>query len=708
MVNYACDNCQKVFTQKGHLDKHKERKRPCKKNNTIEALIEKKVQEALSSSPVLSTDADLSKKTREELIALCKEKKLGGYSGKKRDELIELLSGGVQEKNITTIRYLGCKQKLLSFLDKSITTCYQEIGKSKCVLFDAFCGTGTVSSHFASHGYDVIACDILSFSSVLTTCLIGITKDELTFASLIKESLTPIDDVLLILNQLPGQNDYITKTYTPVANRMYFTEENGQKIDAIRLQLEQWRLESKITRVEHDFLLGCLIIAVSRVSNTAGTYGAFNKKWDSRSEKPLTLFNPFPLTTKGKVLNANVTTVLSQHPCDILYLDPPYNARQYGNYYHVLETIVRNDKPVVTGVTGLRDWSDTKSNFCIASKVENELDTILRLTSASFVVMSYNNEGLLTKDKIMNIMGKHGTVSCEDIPYERYNRIKGKGSDVIEYIFTLKKGIKNEIIIPESLPVIPVPSAAPLSWHNTLFHSDCITGMKTLPEKSIDLILTDLPYGLTECKWDSIIPLKDLWEQYKRLIKPTGAIVLFGQQPFSSMLVSSNYEMFKYSLVWKKTKTGNFAQAPYRFLCEHEDILVFSYGKVTKNGNPRMTYNPQGTKECNKVMKGKTGSTSHREGRATQSDYVQTVTNYPRSILEFGSEGKAEHPTQKPLELCEYLIRTYTNQGDIVLDSCMGSGTTAVAAVRTGRTYVGYEKEEKYYHIGLERLKSAQ
>jgi site-specific DNA-methyltransferase (adenine-specific) len=231
--------------------------------------------------------------------------------------------------------------------------------------------------------------------------------------------------------------------------------------------------------------------------------------------------------------------------------------------------------------------------------------------------------------------------------------------------------------------------------------------MKRIPDKSIQLILTDLPYGLTECKWDSVIPLADLWKEYKRIIKPTGAIVLFGQQPFTSCLIASNYEMFKYSLVWKKSKTGNFAQAPYRFLSQHEDIAVFSYGKVAKNGNPRMAYYPQGTIACNKTMKGKTGTTEHREGRSTQNDYVQTVTNYPRSSLEFGNEGKPEHPTQKPVDICEYLIKSYTAENDTVLDSCMGAGTTAVAAIRTKRIFVGFEKEKEFYDIAMNRIKKA-
>jgi site-specific DNA-methyltransferase (adenine-specific) len=184
--------------------------------------------------------------------------------------------------------------------------------------------------------------------------------------------------------------------------------------------------------------------------------------------------------------------------------------------------------------------------------------------------------------------------------------------------------------------------------------------------------------------------------QYKRIIKPYGTIILFGQQPFTSRLVSSNYDMFKYSLVWQKSKPGGFAQAPYKILCEHEDILIFSYGKTAKNAINKMVYNPQGTMPCNKIMKGKTGNTEHRKNRSTQEDYVQTVTNYPRSILKFANPGNTIHPTQKPIDLIEYLILTFSNENDIVLDSCMGSGTTAMAAIHTKRNYIGYEIEKKY------------
>lgn len=574
------------------------------------------------------------------------------------------------------VRYIGCKQKLLDKIHEAVMKCTDH---HPCVLFDAFSGTGTVSEHFSQNGFSVISCDILSAASILAKCKVGISKNDIHFS---------IDEVLSNLNNLPGEEGYIANTYTPLGNRMYFTTANGKKIDAIRNQIDLWFNKEKITQDEHDFLLGCLITAVSLVSNTAGTYGAYNKTWDKRAEKPLTLENFFDLgDTKHTVLQGDVTRYIDSYECDILYIDPPYNERQYGNYYHLLETIVRNDTPEVKGVTGVRNCSDVKSKFCSKKHIESALDTLLYSTKAKHIIMSYNNEGLISKDKIIELMKKYGEVSCEEIPYERYNRIKNNGSSVVEYLFTLKK--------------MEVPQL------NVIYNMDCIQGMKTLPDKSIDLILTDLPYGLTECKWDSVIPLKDMWEAYKRVIKPNGAIVLFAQQPFTSTLVSSNPEMFKYSLVWKKTKTGNFAQAPYRFLCEHEDILVFSYGKVSKNGQPRMKYFPQGTKECNIKMKGKNGNTAHREGRAMQKDYVQTTTNYPRSILEFANEGKPLHPTQKPLGICEYLIHTYTEEGDIVLDSCMGACTTAVAAINTKRNYIGYEKEKEYYELGMKRISEA-
>tara|TARA_R110002153_G_scaffold93486_2_gene226012 strand:- start:531 stop:1328 length:798 start_codon:yes stop_codon:yes gene_type:complete len=232
----------------------------------------------------------------------------------------------------------------------------------------------------------------------------------------------------------------------------------------------------------------------------------------------------------------------------------------------------------------------------------------------------------------------------------------------------------------------------------------CLEGMKKILPKSIDLICCDLPYGLTECKWDTPIDIEQLWKCYNSILKDNGTIILFGQQPFTSRLVASNYKMYKYSLVWQKSKPGGFAQAPYKVLCEHEDILIFTNGKTTKNSQNRMTYNPQGTIACNIKMKGKTGTTEHRKGRKTQNDYIQTTTNYPRSILKFNNEGKVKHPTQKPLLLIEYLIKTFSNENEVILDNCMGSGTTAIACIKNNRKYIGFEMNTTYFDICKERI----
>ena len=236
-----------------------------------------------------------------------------------------------------------------------------------------------------------------------------------------------------------------------------------------------------------------------------------------------------------------------------------------------------------------------------------------------------------------------------------------------------------------------------------LYLGDCLEVMTNIPDASVDMILCDLPYGTTACKWDTVIPFEPLWEQYRRIVRSGGAIVLTAAQPFTSALVMSAGDLFKYSLVWRKSRVSHFAQAPYRFLTEHEDILVFSDGGTSKNAKTRMTYNPQGVRSCEKICKGK-GHSDHRPSAKRQADYVQTVTGYPKSILEFASEAAKEHPTQKPVALMEYLIRTYTNDGEVVLDNCMGSGTTGVACANTGRRFIGIEREPNYFQIAQNRI----
>jgi site-specific DNA-methyltransferase (adenine-specific) len=242
---------------------------------------------------------------------------------------------------------------------------------------------------------------------------------------------------------------------------------------------------------------------------------------------------------------------------------------------------------------------------------------------------------------------------------------------------------------------------------NDLMLGDCLERMKEIPEGSVDLILTDPPYGTTACKWDSIIDLPLMWEQLKRVIKPNGAIVMTAGQPFTSILISSNINMFKYSLVWRKSKVSHFAQAPYRFLTEHEDIVVFSGGGTSKNAKARMIYNPQGVVDCHKVCKGK-GHSDHRPSSVTQSEYLQTKTGYPKSILDFKSDSAKVHPTQKPVALMEYLIKTYTNEGETVLDFTMGSGTTGIACVNTGRDFIGIEMDKGYFEIAKERINNVK
>lgn len=237
---------------------------------------------------------------------------------------------------------------------------------------------------------------------------------------------------------------------------------------------------------------------------------------------------------------------------------------------------------------------------------------------------------------------------------------------------------------------------------NKIHLGDCLELMKEIPDKSIDMILCDLPYGTTKLKWDSIIPFDKLWEQYERIIKGNGAIVLFGTEPFSSKLRASNLTLFKYDWYWRKSKPVGFANAKKMPLKEVETISVF-YKKLP-------TYNPQNIVKINRVNNNSTKTQKGNNlsalngGSFKTNSYVQEYTNYPRQVLEFGVEGKPLHNTQKPIALLEYLIKTYTNEGDVVLDNCIGSGTTAVACINTKRNFIGIEKEEKYYNIADERI----
>lgn len=237
----------------------------------------------------------------------------------------------------------------------------------------------------------------------------------------------------------------------------------------------------------------------------------------------------------------------------------------------------------------------------------------------------------------------------------------------------------------------PVVEAGP----HLLANGDCLEVMADMADNSVDLILCDLPYGTTQNKWDAIIPFDALWKQYKRLAKDATAIVLTSSNPFSSALVMSQPKIFRHSWVWQKTHVTGHLNAKKMPMKMHEDVLVF--------GKKSVRYNPQGLVPYGKITKrGGNGSNFGKSG----TENFQEFTNYPRSIIEFANDGD-EHPTQKPVDLMSYLIRTYSDPGDVVLDNTMGSGTTGVACVREGRVFRGIEQDPDYFEIACRRIDEA-
>lgn len=241
-----------------------------------------------------------------------------------------------------------------------------------------------------------------------------------------------------------------------------------------------------------------------------------------------------------------------------------------------------------------------------------------------------------------------------------------------------------------------------------LLHGDCLELMKDIPDGSVDMILCDLPYGTTACKWDSIIPFEPLWECYKRIIVPNGAIVLFGSEPFSTKLRNSNMDCYKYDWIWKKESPTGFVTVKLQPMRIYENISVFSLGTCATGGKRNMKYYPQGLKVTNKkCVVGRKPEYLGKKTRQLGKEYIQKYTNYPKNIIEFKRDKDKLHPTQKPVALLEYLIKTYTNQGETVLDNCMGSGSTGVACVNTGRHFIGMEMDKKYFDIAKQRIETA-
>jgi site-specific DNA-methyltransferase (adenine-specific) len=241
---------------------------------------------------------------------------------------------------------------------------------------------------------------------------------------------------------------------------------------------------------------------------------------------------------------------------------------------------------------------------------------------------------------------------------------------------------------------------------NTIQNGDCLDILPTLADASIDAIITDPPYGITGKRWDSVIDFQKLWTQLERIIKPRGAIVLFANQPFTSDLIISNRKLFKYQWIWKKnTTTGfiNVANAPLR---AYEDICVFSKGTTANKSPNRMNYYPQGIIPCGKMQRSKNDENDVWGTRPSRQNggYIQKFSNYPRNILEFNSHTKGFHPTQKPVELLRYLIRTYTIEGETVLDFASGSGSLGEASILENRNFICIEKDESWYNESVKRI----
>jgi DNA modification methylase len=241
-----------------------------------------------------------------------------------------------------------------------------------------------------------------------------------------------------------------------------------------------------------------------------------------------------------------------------------------------------------------------------------------------------------------------------------------------------------------------------MNYINNVFNEDCLVGMDIIPDNVVDMVLCDLPYGTTNCKWDSIIPLDKLWTCYNRVLKKNGVVVLTASQPFTSTLISSNIKAFKYSWVWEKSKATGYLNAKIMPLKAHEDICVFY--------NNKPTYNPQMV-QSTPYYKGSALRTTDVYGE--QKEVLvknDSGMRYPRSVIYFKtaeSEGKVIHPTQKPVALMEYLVKTYTNKGDVVLDNCIGSGSTAIACIYSKRNFIGFELNKEYYKKCIDRIDSA-
>lgn len=353
------------------------------------------------------------------------------------------------------MRYIGNKENILDKIYSILT----ENGVEGDSFFDFFSGTTSVARYYKKLGYRVFSSDFLYLSFCLQKAYIENNREPL-FGRLLPTLLSvrcasffasPLEQVVAYLNTISPVKGFIYKNYTPEGTaaldrpRMYFSSENGKVIDAIRIQIEKWKIEDLITDSEYYILLACLIETVSFYANVSGVYAAFQKKWDPRAVKPLTL-RPIEIIDNdrdNKVYNANSLDLVPDIDVDILYVDPPYNGRQYLPNYHLLETIAKYDAPSIHGVTGMRDYESKKSSFCNAKTALQGIDYIASSAKYKYLVLSYNSEGIMGKADIMSTLSKYGTVKLEEFEYLRFksnnNGLAKTQKHVFEQLYILKK-----------------------------------------------------------------------------------------------------------------------------------------------------------------------------------------------------------------------------------------------------------------------------
>jgi len=463
MVKYSCETCQKTFTQKGHLNDHRNRKRLCKKDNTIEALVEQKVKEALSKMDKgavkfdttalvqgQSTRMDYSKKTREELITICKEKSIKGYSGKKKDEIVKLLTttsttAEILPEKIYRLNYIGSKFQLLDWITNIIKEKTGWTSFSDKTIADLFAGTGIVSYHFRKNMAKVISNDAELYSSIITHAF---TRSLYTdnCKKLIDEFQKEIQD-----NKHLTTRGFITTHYSPEGSseRKFFTIENAKRIDYIRNKLES--LKDTISEDEYKFILASILLSADAVSNVPAVYGCFLKNFKTKAVKTLTLM-PIHNNTVLPVVGSNTsnsdvlnTDFITSFESDLVYLDPPYNERQYSKNYFPLNIIAKTPEKLLTesplkGKTGI-PTDCFMSPFCKKGEtVEKAFETLFRQLKTKWIFLSYSSESIVSKEKMLELMNKYGTASVIERDYKRFKSFEyNKDVEIKEYLFCLNK-----------------------------------------------------------------------------------------------------------------------------------------------------------------------------------------------------------------------------------------------------------------------------